>query len=149
MSDIGLFYTPEHGAFDIRIAANDVVTVDDLEAGVALSLFTDRRVDGKRGWWGDAVADVPDDQMGSRLWTLAREKDTPTTLKLAAEYAREALAWMVEDRVAESVDASAVSVAYAPGRSVLLLTVSIQRPGVGSTSFQYQYNWASQDAKRV
>lgn len=149
MSDIGLFYRGEQGAFDARVSANDLALDDGLETAVALSLFTDRRVDGVRGWWGDAVPDVDGDQTGSRLWTLAREKDTPTVLRLAAEYAREALAWLVEDAVAESVDASAVSLRGAAGQSVMLLTAIVRRPGAGSASYRYQYNWTSQETRRA
>ena len=57
----------------------------DLGTAVMLSWFTDRTCepddvppdgDGRRGWWGDAFRTYP---LGSRLWLLAREKETKQT----------------------------------------------------------------------
>lgn len=94
----------------LRRRAGDLLADGGLESAVMLSLFTGRRVDGQRGWWGDTVAVVPGDEFGSRLWTLSREVDRPTVLRACAEeYASEALAWLVEDQVAERVDVIAES----------------------------------------
>lgn len=146
MSDIRLQWRPDVGAADINVKANDLEPDDGMETAVALSLFTDRRDGGGRGWWADAL--TPDDPMGSRLWTLANEKDTATVLQLAPAYAREALAWMVTDGVASEVTASASSLPREPGRSIMLLTVGIQRPGQTAATYRYAYNWQSQEHRR-
>ena len=89
-------------------------SADELTRAVIISLFTWRRanpddpVEGaKMGWFGDAVATVKGDKIGSRLWLLAREKLTAQTFRRAEEYARESLQWLVDDGVASRVDVSA------------------------------------------
>ena len=80
---------------------------DPLVRSVFVSLFTwrraapdDRHVGERWGWWGDNVSQFDGDQIGSRLWLLAREKLTAQTLNRARDYATEALAWLVKDGVA-------------------------------------------------
>ena len=95
--------------------------VDDKGLGtcVFISLFTDRRAgddDGlvpaeRRGWVGDALADVEGDRIGSRLWLLAREKQTEETRARAEEYTREALEWMVDDGLVTGIEIEAAWVA--------------------------------------
>lgn len=104
----------------------------DLQTAVTISLFTDRRAAAdddvppnadKRGYWGDSFPRKPGDLIGSRLWLLRRNgKDAVRRTKL---YAEEALAWMIEDGVAESVTATPTKLS--PG--ILLLDVVIIRPG--------------------
>lgn len=155
MSDIALAWDSEAGAADVRIAANDLQRDDGLETAVFLSLFTDRRaedgdtlpdsVTDRRGWWGDGVPVVPDDKWGSRLWLLSRAKAEPATAQRAREYAEEALAWLVEDRVTERVD---VTSEVLPG-GALALAVSVYRPDKDVARYRYDYVWASQEARRV
>lgn len=155
MSDIALVWDNEAGAADIAIVSNDLQRDDGLETAVFLSLFTDRRaeegdtllpsVTDRRGWWGDGVSVVPDDRHGSRLWLLARAKVEPETANRAREYAEEALAWLVEDRVTDRVEVTATLGAT----GVLALEVSIYRPGRDVARYRYDYVWASQEARRV
>lgn len=147
MSDVALTWNSERGAADFTVARGDLLADGGLEGAVLLSLFADRRVDGQRGWWGDSVAAVSGDEFGSRLWTLAREVDRPVILRNAEEYAREALAWMVEDQVAERVDVVAESLAHG-GERVLALSVSVSRPE-GTTSYRYAYNWDALTFRRM
>jgi phage gp46-like protein len=63
--------------------------------------------------------------LGSRLWEL-RRLGAAEALRRAAALAEEALAWLVTDKVASRVTATAVALA---GRAdVLLLSVDIYRP---------------------
>jgi len=110
MSDIALVAT--NGAFDLELKNGDLSRDEGLETAVAISLFTDKRVNdeelpalekSKRGWWGDMFPEIDQDKIGSRLWTLERSKRTQETLRLAEDYAREALQWLIEDGVIESV----------------------------------------------
>lgn len=88
-----------------------------LQSAVILSLFLDSRAGAddplppgsadRRGWLGDVLSPRPGDRFGSRLWLLAREKQTEETRVRAEEYAAEALAWLVEDGLAESVTVAA------------------------------------------
>lgn len=115
MSDIGLFIN-EQGSVDLRLKNGDLEGDDGLETAVIVSLFTDRRVSNeeipqnqtsRRGWWGDRVSEIDGDQIGSRLWTLERSKRTQETLNLAEDYTKEALNWLVEDGVADSIEVTA------------------------------------------
>lgn len=155
MSDLGLFWNAASGAADMAVRENDIATDDGLEPAVYLSLFLDRRADdgdalpegetNRRGWWADALPVLEGDKVGSKLWLLARAKETPDVLQRAEQYAQEALAWLVEDKVASAVEASAEFAAD----GVMLLTVAIRRPTGEATRYQYNYTWAAQAARRV
>lgn len=102
---------------EVQLAASGGLATDDgLKTSVLLSLFLDRRArpddalpdaaaGDRRGWVGDAF-DLGD-RIGSRLWLLAREKQTEETRRRAEEYAAEALDWLVEDGLASAVRISA------------------------------------------
>ena len=109
---------------------------DSLDRAVIISLHTDARAgDGealpgaphdtdRRGWWGDAHAAVEGDRIGSRLWLLAREKQTQSALNRAADYAREALAWLEREGLAETVSVTAEN----PRPGMLAVAVDIAAP---------------------
>lgn len=151
MSDIALIWDPATRAADFAVEENDLAGDDGLESAVMLSLFTDRQAevgdllpDGetdRRGWWADAHPVVEGDRFGSRLWLLGRAKQTQDTLDRAVDYAREALQWLIDDKVASRVDV--ISEALAGG--VLALQVTIYRPTVDPTRFNFNYTWAAQE----
>jgi phage gp46-like protein len=82
-----------------------------LRRSVTISLFTWRRAgpddpvddSDRKGWWGDCVPSVAGDQIGSRLWLLARRTLISDTLKDAKAYAEEALAWLLDDQIVTAV----------------------------------------------
>lgn len=136
------------GSFDLALAGADLATDEGLNTACILSLFCDARADAgdvpegadPRGWWADAYADASGDATGSRLWLLRREKQTVDVRARAQEYAQEALAWLVADGVAASVNV----VASYPQRGALVIDVAISRPGPGATfERRYQYVWES------
>lgn len=67
----------------------------------------------RQGWWGDTYATVAGDRIGSRLWLLQREKILPLTLQRAEAYAKEALQWMIDDRLVERITVNTVQGAEA------------------------------------
>lgn len=132
---------------DASLAAADLATDRGLRTAVILSLFTDRRAEpddvppsgdprDRRGWWADQFAAVEGDRIGSRLWLLDRSTRTNEVVLRAKEYAREALAWMLEDRVAASVDVEVESAG-----SALLFAVGLQRPGRDPVTFRFAHTW--------
>jgi len=154
MADIALVMGDYVG--DVALDGLDLLRDDGLETSVWLSLFCDRRAstdqipaeypqDDLRGWWGDVAPPVTGDQFGSHLWLLAREKQTGQTLARAREYARAALQWMLDDRVAERIE---VAVTY-PFRGAMLIAIDIYRPGGKLARYRYDYEWAAQAAKRA
>lgn len=119
---------------------------DGLETAVVLSLFTDRLAEpgdtsieptARRGWWGDAFAEVPGDLIGSRLWLLSREKQLPAVLARAELYAREALQWLVDDGVASAVDVAA----EVARQGVLGLAITITRSAAPVVRYRFESFW--------
>lgn len=155
MADIALAFDDFRGG-DLVLSGQDLARDDGLESAVLLSLFTDRRAtteqlragDDKsdlRGWWGDFNPPADGDQSGSLLWLLAREKQSRETLARARQYAQQALAWMIEDRVASTIT---VTTEYgAPG--VMHIGVDIDRPAGPRLTYRYDFEWAAQAAKRA
>ena len=88
---------------------------DLLRRAVTISLFTWRRAGAddavddsdRRGWWGDCAPSVGADQIGSRLWLLARRTLVAQTLQDAQAYAEEALAWLLDDGIVTAVGVTA------------------------------------------
>ncbi len=136
MSDLALTY--RDGLIDLDAEA---VTDDSLKTAVIVSLFTDRRAepddeipDGtedRRGWWGDIYPEHDGDLIGSRLWLLDREKQLPSVLRRAETYAAEALQWLIDDGVAQTVDVSAKN----PSDGVLALEIRIQETSGRVTTY--------------
>lgn len=141
-------------AFDGQLLTGDLVLKDaglatdaGLQTAVVVSLFTDRRaVEGDRlpvndgdprGWWGDLLADQESDQIGSRLWLLEREKQLPEVLVRAEEYAREALQWLIDDGIAETVAVTAETVRT----GMLGLAVQIGRPNGETADYRFDRLW--------
>jgi len=108
--DIALTQNNE-GQFDIVLDGPDLKSEQGLRTAVLISLFTDARArdddelpsnDGdRRGHWADTYSTS---SQGSRLWLLERAKENQATLDNAKTYAAEALQWLVEDSVAQTVN---------------------------------------------
>lgn len=112
MTDIALLWSNSALGADFALQQGQLATDDGLRTAIIISLFSDGRArdddvlpsgDDRRGWWGDAFL-PPNDRIGSRMWLLEREKLTTATLLRLRDYAREALAWLIEDGIAASVN---------------------------------------------
>ncbi len=134
---------------DLVLEDDDVARDEGLETAILISLFTDRWVDqaqlpqgetDPRGWWADLLNDDPSDEIGSRLWTLARAKPTGETLESAREFATEALQWLLDDGIASAV---AVTTEY-PERGRMSIGVNVTRPS-GDTG-RFRFVWTMSDA---
>ena len=135
------------GIADLSADGNDLAFDAGIHTAVLLSLFTDRRAEDddkppsgddtdRRGWWGDQFAVVEGDRYGSRLWLLDREKITNELARRAEEYVREALAWMIEDRVAVSID-----VEIETTTKDLLIRIMPNRPGKDPVFLRFAHVW--------
>ncbi|PWG62868.1 phage GP46 family protein [Spiribacter halobius] len=146
MTDIALIQDAD-GRRDIALEAGDLAAEESPRTAVVLSLLTDRRADtddelpdggsDRRGWWADAWSEPSEDLIGSRLWLLAREKELPAVARQAEAYAREALQWLVDDGIAESVEVTAEDFRA----EWLTLRVVIRRRGGGTVEQRYDYVW--------
>lgn len=97
------------------VRGGDNIDLDDgLDAAVLISLFTHRRAastddlpDGpgsdRQGWWGDTYSRNDGHQIGSRLWLLNRATLSDDTVNQAKSYIEEALQWMINDGLAETI----------------------------------------------
>ena len=86
---------------------------DELVSAILISLFTDARATdeefeqvkdwelSKRGYWADQLDGV---STGSKLWLLKRAPKDQDTLERAQSYTQDALIWLVEDNLAQSLD---------------------------------------------
>ncbi|QVM99196.1 phage GP46 family protein [Pseudomonas sp. SORT22] len=90
---------------------NDDACESAWRRAAVISLLTWRRAEAddrlddseRYGWWGDSFPTLANDRIGSRLWQLRRRTLTADTERDAVAFAREALAWMLEDGRVTSV----------------------------------------------
>lgn len=146
MTDIALIQDAD-GRMDIALERGDLVADESPRTAVVLSLLTDRRADAddelpdggsdRRGWWADAWSEPPEDLIGSRIWLLVREKQLPEVRRRAEAYAREALQWLIDDGIAESVEVAAETLRG----DWLALHVTIRRRDGGTVEQRYDYVW--------
>lgn len=136
---------------DLALGDDGLATDDGLLGALLLSLYCDRRalpddrlpssgaahaepgLPDRRGWCGDALAEVEGDRWGSRLWLLSREKQTEQTRLRGEDYTREALAWLLEDGVATGLLVAAEWVR----RGFLGIRVRVERPDGWKRDFQF------------
>lgn len=137
-----------NGAFiDLQQSGSQLALESGLQTAVLISLFSDRLAEpgdrlaegdtDRRGWWGDRVAPLAGDRLGSRLWLLAREKSLPGVARRAEQYASEALQWLIEDGIARSVEVNA----EIGQPHILALAVRITRPDGSVLDYRFANLW--------
>lgn len=127
---------------DLQLAGGDLLPDDGLLTAVIISLFTNRLADtgdelpageaDRQGWWADATLPGGKDRIGSKLWLLRREKQLPSVVARAREYALEALAWIVAEGRASTLEVQA----DVPAPGVLRLQV-----GLGGQNIRLLYDY--------
>jgi phage gp46-like protein len=148
VADLALTWSQPTGDADLSMIDSDLATDAGMQTGVLLSLFTDRRAadddvppsgdqTDRRGWWADQFLPVEGDRFGSRLWLLDRSTLTGETARRAEEYVREALKWMIEDRVVSAIGVT-IDITAPP---TMLITVILQRPGQAAISLEFARVW--------
>ncbi len=117
--DLAINYNSRTLSFGLSLAGADLASDQGLRSAVLVSLLTDRRANdddvlpgapedtNRRGSWDDAWPEADGDLQGSRLWLLTRSKQIPDVLERAKAYSEEALAWLIEDGVAQAVAVNA------------------------------------------
>jgi len=147
LADMALMWSSATGDADLTMIDSDIASDRGLATAVALSLFTDRRAVNddappsgdardRRGWWADQFADTTGDLFGSRLWLLERATLTNETVMRAKEYVREALAWMIDDKVAAGIDITVEAT-----DSGLVFSIGVQQPGRDPVTFRFAHAW--------
>lgn len=157
MPDIRTIWSPEQLAGDWLLQTGGTLLDDhDLATAVTIALFTDRTAladdrlpDGttdRRGWWADAdAAEIwGADPIGSRIWLVSREKTTEATRQRIEDYARQALAFLTEDRIATRVDIVAEIVNPRGANDRIDLTVTVYR-GTDPIPLRFEDLWQQLD----
>lgn len=134
MSDLAL--TWHDGEGDLVLGTESLLLDDTLTNAIIISLFTDLRVEGERGWWGDSFNDGY--HTGSKLWTLSRSKQLSEVLDDAQLYATQALQWLVDDGVVQRYQVTATN----PKPSVLLLDILVVLPDGSTEQRTFSANWS-------
>jgi phage gp46-like protein len=116
----------------LTIVGGQPIMDEGLENAVTLSLFT------ATGWWGNSVSGGGSGRYGVSLDGIESRKLTNQTRLDAIEYARQALAWMIADGIAKSIEVDAVIQSV----SMLALIIQIIQPD-RSTTVRYNINWAA------
>lgn len=123
-------YSNAEQAFDLALDANDRVDDDGgFESAVLFSWFCDARAFDQslerktKGWWGDALSPIRNENFGSKLWLAKRGSVNAETLASLQFDLTQALSWMVNDRIARSVSVQVERI----GREHVKATANIQR----------------------
>lgn len=97
------------GNFDIAIKDGDFESVQGLDTAIYTSLFTDGRAPAynvpdsfrRRGWIGNiGTSKFPT----SLLWLLDQSRITQNTLNLAKQYTNESLRWLIDEKIAQTIE---------------------------------------------
>jgi phage gp46-like protein len=144
MPDIAIVWDPTNARGDWAQAGALLQTGNDLVTAILISCLTDRIAaaddvipDGTndpRGWTGDLGQAYP---IGSRLWLLARSKQTQEVLNRAHDYVVEALHWLLDDKVVARFDITAEFTR--PG--MLGIWVIAHKPDGTATNARFEYAW--------
>lgn len=150
--DIKFFYSvpPDYIPADVRFDRDiqDIVSDPGLETAILIMLFSDKRAsvddvlpdnssNDKRGWWGDMLFE---ENIGSKLWLLSREKTLQTLNAKLEEYTLEALQPLIKEKIAKSITATVTRI----GSHQYKTQVKIYRSTDQDISFTYFYNWLAQ-----
>lgn len=125
MPDITIRFNAQLLSGDFILTPTDLLTGDDLKTSIIVSPFTEL------DWWANTFEP---DAWGSRVLTLRRAKHTNDTLLRARDYCRTALRWLIDDRVAQSVD---VVTGWLNDMLCIGITVT-QASGVTRYSFEWE-----------
>ncbi|MEY0256327.1 phage GP46 family protein [Morganella morganii] len=145
MSDISSWWNADTLRAHWKTGNGDLISGDDLQSAIIISLFTDRRAhndddyedEHRRGWWADTGTDG---FIGSRLWLLRRQKLTTKVARKAEDYAREALAWMITDGVVSDIQIRTQIVW--PQR--LNMVICYHRSDSGAEDLRFYWVWEKQ-----
>ncbi len=156
--DIAFTFDGAALSFDWQLTGGDLGIDGGLRSAVIVSLFTDRQAEDddvlptggtdRRGWWGDLKTDgsaaPAGDRIGSLLWLLGRELATEETRQRAVDYAGDALAWLIDDGVAQTVDVDATLTGAPASRSIALQITITRRDGTSTKRDVFDLLWSAE-----
>ena len=125
---IDVFLNPIDNEFDIE----NMKGTKEFDTLIYSLLFTDARVEGQKGWLGDLNGNI----FRSRIWTKDMSKLTPLDLRELEVYTEKALSYMIDNKIANSVNAQAmqtkdkevkIRIAIKVGKDIIEKHVSVWR----------------------
>ncbi len=131
MSDIYLEPTADGG--EITVTAGKPEMTGGLDNAVYFSLFT-------APWWGNAISTQAERYTSTIPEVMTRGALTNQTRLDVIEAARNSLAWMIDEGIAERIEIKA----EIPKTGTLYLAVRIYEPEA-TEDFAYALNWESQE----
>lgn len=148
MSDTRTAWVSDMARGDWSIDGSDLAGGDDLETAILISLFSDRiagpddvipdGTDDPRGWIGDIGQEY---NIGSRIWLLARAKQTQETLRRANDYIAEALQWLIDDDVVVRFD---ITTEWTRGGLLGANVVAYQKSGTAK-ALNFSWVWKARN----
>jgi len=146
MSDLKIINN--QGIYDISIAANgDLATDDSFDTALLMSLFVDRRADSsevpvpelRRGWWGNLLNDIPDDENGSKLWLFDQARLTQNDVNKLDDEGNNAVQWLRDDNLVENIKTS-INYDNNNGSATLTITYDIKNSATESRAYELWKN---------
>ncbi|HBC0574858.1 phage GP46 family protein [Serratia marcescens] len=136
------WHHPQGG--DIEVTNNGLSSDEGLVTLVLICLFTDARAkesdiipdgtDDRRGWPGDSFSD---DEWGSRLWLLEREKLTESVRLLVENYARLSMQPLINAGYAKTAHVTAII----PQPGWISFSVVLARPNKTALTVEIKKRW--------
>jgi phage gp46-like protein len=140
---------------DLAIVDGDIAFGDELESMTLVSLLTNARatpdeyknasltlftdihdVVKLQGWWGDSYSSVQGNQIGSKLWLLARQKATNNIRILTEEYVKSALQYLIDDGIVATIEPTAVW-----KDDQVEMSIQLTKPDGTTEEFRFQFVW--------
>lgn len=99
------------GVYDFSLdPSGDIETKESFDTSILMSIFCERRAlpsempisHYRRGWIGNES--TPGFEIGSKLWLYEQSRITRSVLNGVSSVIKEGLEWMVEDKIAESIE---------------------------------------------
>lgn len=130
--DVALLLTPGGGQI-IYTGGQPIMDAGGLENAVNISLFSGL------GWWGNALFEnEPDRQIGSDFEVrILPQAVTTAYLRDIEDAALSALQWMINQTIAELIEATAIW----PELNQVELVLLITKPNSDIVKIRYELNW--------
>ena len=130
--DVAFILTPDGGQI-IYTGGQPLMDPGGLETAVNISLFT------SLGWWANGLNEnEPDKQIGSDFEERVKPHAITTAyLRDVEDAARDALQWMINQKIAQTVEA----VVIWPELNQVDLSILITKPDGETVTVRYELNW--------
>lgn len=144
MSDLKIINN--RGIYDITLDSNGDLAIDDsFNTAIMMSLFVDKRADSsevpvpesRRGWWGNLMSDIPNDEDGSKVWLFYQSRMTLNDMNKLNDEVKDCLQWFIDDGYLNNLQSS---VTYGDNTATVKVTYDIQNSATESLAYELWQN---------